>query len=99
MAIIRSDKRPEALELFREVRTQLDGLLTQADALQATIEAIELELGVSNETEQASRNQLLVLHYPKGDEVGHPLDECSDECAAGESLEVIGEEPGKDGEG
>lgn len=100
MGIVRSDKRPEALKLIAEVGTQLSGLLVQADALQATIEALEIELGLSNEGAQSTRDQYLVLHYRKGDEVGHPLAECNEECAGGDSLSEIGEgeeeDPAKD---
>jgi hypothetical protein len=34
---------------------------------------------------------LLVLHYRKGEESGHTLGECTDECAAVDSLDVLGE--------
>ncbi len=91
MPIVRTDKRKTALQLLAETRAQLRGLLTQADALQATTEALELELGLANEGEQATRDQLLVLHYPKGDETGHCLDECTDECVAAEPLTDLGE--------
>lgn len=91
MPIVRTDKRQTALKLLAETRAQLRGLLTQADALQATTEALELELGLGNEGEQATRDQLLVLHYQKGNDTGHPLDECTDECAAEDSLLDLGE--------
>lgn len=91
MPIVRQDKRKAAIQLLGEVRAQLRGLLTQADALQATTEALELELGLSNEGEQSTRDQLLVLHYPKGDDTGHCLDECTDECVAAEPLIDLGE--------
>lgn len=97
MPIVRTDKRQIAIKLLVEVRTQLRGLLTQADALQATLEALELELGLTNEGEQSSRDQLLVLHYRKGEDTGHVLDDCTDECAAEDSLLDLGEgEPSKD---
>lgn len=91
MPIVRGDKRKTALQLLAETRAQLRGLLTQADALQATTEALELELGLANEGEQATRDQLLVLHYPKGDDTGHCLDECTDECVASDPLTDLGE--------
>lgn len=91
MPIVRGDKRKTALQLLAEVRAQLRGLLTQADALQATIEGLELELGLANEGEQSTRDQLLVLHYPKGDDTGHCLDDCTDECVAAEPLIDLGE--------
>lgn len=91
MPIVRSDKRPEAIKLLAEVRTQLRGLLTQADALQATTEALEVSLGLTNEGEQATRDQLMVLHFPAGDDKGHTLDECSDACIAEDALVELGE--------
>jgi hypothetical protein len=91
MPIVKSDKRGIAIKLLAETRAQLRGLLTQADALQATTEALELELGLGNEGEQSTRDQLLVLHYRKDDDTGHCLDECTEECAADESLDVLGE--------
>ena len=91
MPIVRSDKRPTAIKLLGEVRTQLRGLLAQADALQATTEALELELGLTNEGEQASRDQLMVIHCPKDSETGHGLDECTDECIAEDALNDLGE--------
>jgi hypothetical protein len=91
MPIVRQDKRQTAIKLLAETRAQLRGLLTQADALQATTEALELELGLANEGEQSTRDQLLVLHYPKGDDTGHCLDECTDECVAEDSLVDLGE--------
>lgn len=99
MGIVRSDKRPEAKKLIAEVTTQVGGLLMQADALQATVEALEVELGLATEGEQATRDQYMVTHYRKGDEVGHPIAECTDDCAAMDSMEAIGEgEDGKDPE-
>ena len=91
MAIVRNDKRPEALKLTGELNTQIGGLLLQANALQASLEALEVELGLASEGDQATRDQYMVTHYRKGDEVGHPVAECTDECAAVESLEAIGE--------
>ncbi len=91
MPIVRTDKRKTAMQLLEETRTQIRGLLAQADALQATTEALEIELGLANEGEQATRDQLLVLHYPKNDDTGHCLDECTEECAAEDSLVALGE--------
>jgi hypothetical protein len=97
MPIVRTDKRQNAIKMLAEVRNQIRGLLTQADALQATTEALELELGLGNEGIQATRDQLLVLHYKEGDDTGHPLDECTEECAATDSLIDLGEdEPSPD---
>jgi hypothetical protein len=97
MPIVRTDKRQNAIKMLAEVRNQIRGLLTQADALQATTEALELELGLGNEGNQATRDQLLVLHYKEGDDTGHPLDECTEECAATDSLIDLGEdEPSPD---
>lgn len=98
MSIVRSDKRPEALKLLGEVTTQIGGLLMQADALQATVEALEVELGLASEGTQATRDQYMVTHYRKGDEVGHPLSDCNDECAAGEILDGELVDPEKDPE-
>lgn len=92
MPIVRTEKRTTAIKLLAETRAQLRGLLTQADALQATTEALELELGLANEGEQSTRDQLLVLHYPKGSDTGHSLDECTDECVAAEPLAELGED-------
>jgi hypothetical protein len=74
-----------------EIRMQIRGLMTQADALQAQCEGLELDLGLANEGEQAARDQCMILHYLKGDDTGHPLDECTDACIAEESLNVLGE--------
>ncbi len=92
MPIVKTEKRKLAIRLLEEIHAQLRGLLTQADALQATTEALEIELGLTNEGEQATRDQLLVLHYRKGDDTGHPLDECTDECVAADSLAELGED-------
>ena len=97
MGIVRGDKRKTAIALLVEIRIQIRGLLTQVDALQATTEALEIELGLANEGEQATRDQLLVLHYPKNDDTGHCLDECTEECAAEDSLVDLGE--GEDDKG
>lgn len=91
MPIVRTDKRPNAIKLLGEIRTQLRGALAQVDALQAASEALELELGLTNEGEQAGRDQLMVLHFPKGDDKGHTLDECTDACIAEDSLIELGE--------
>ncbi len=91
MPIVRSDKRDRAIKLVGDTRAQLREILTHANELQATIEALELELGLANEGEQAGRDQMLVLHYPKGSDTGHTLDECGDECIAQDSLEELGE--------
>lgn len=92
MAIVRNDKRPQALALYQEIRAQIDGLLRQVDALQATCESLELELGLASEKDQAERAQCMVLHYPQGDETGHSLDECTDDCATAELIEELGED-------
>ena len=92
MAIVRPDKRPAAINTLAEIRMQIRGLMTQCDALQAQTETLETDLGLANEGEQASRDQCMVLHYPKGDDTGHPLDECTDACIAEESLNVLGED-------
>jgi len=91
MAIIKAERRQGAIDLLSEVRIQLRGLLTQADALQATCEALEVQLGLTTEQEQNTRDQLIVLHCRKGEEAGHTLDECGDECAAVDSLDILGE--------
>lgn len=91
MPIVRTEKRETAIKLLAEIRAQLRGLLTQADALQAATEALEIELGLANEGEQSTRDQLLVLHYPKGSDTGHTLDECTDECVAAEPMADLGE--------
>jgi hypothetical protein len=89
MAIVRQDKRPQAIQLLQEARTQLDGLLRQADAMQATLESLELDLGLASEKQQAERAQCMVMHYPQGAEVGHTLDECTEDCAASELIEEL----------
>lgn len=99
MPIVRTEKRQTAIKLLVEIRAQLRGLLTQADALQASTEALEIELGLANEGEQSTRDQLLVLHYPKGNDTGHSLDECSDECIAEDPLTELGEGTTEETEG
>ena len=91
MAIVKAERRQGAIDLLSEIRIQMRGLLTQADALQATIEGLELQLGLTTEQEQSTRDQLIVLHCRKGEETGHSLDECTDECAAVDSLDLLGE--------
>jgi hypothetical protein len=91
MAIVKAERRQGAIELLSEIRIQMRGLLTQADALQATIEGLELQLGLTTEQEQTTRDQLIVLHCREGEETGHSLDECDDKCAAVESLDMLGE--------
>ena len=89
MAIVRQDKRPQAIALLQEARTQLDGLLRQADALQATLESLELDLGLASEKQQSERAQCMVLHYPQGADTGHTLDDCTEDCAASELIEEL----------
>jgi len=89
MAIVRQDKRPNAIALFQEARTQLDGLLRQADSLQATLETLELDLGLTSEKQQSQRAQCMVLHYAQGSDTGHTLDECTEDCAASELIEEL----------
>lgn len=84
MAIVRQDKRPQAIASLAEVRRQLRGVLHTVDALQAQIEAIELDLGLANEGEQAQRDQCMVLHYPAGSDVGHVLSDCTEACVTAE---------------
>lgn len=92
MPIVRPDRRTVAIETLEEIRIQLRSLLSQADGLQASIECLEIDLGLANEGEQAARDQLLVMHYPKGKDIGHTLDECTEECAASDALEDLGED-------
>jgi len=95
MAIVRPDKRPQAIALVQEARTQLDGVLRQVDGLQATIESLELELGLASEKQQSQRAQCMVMHYAQGDDSGHTLDECTEDCAASELIEELeGEDDG-----
>lgn len=89
MAIVRQDKRPQAIALLQEVRTQLDGALRQIDGLQATLESLELELGLTSEKQQSQRAQCMVLHYAQGADTGHTLDECTEDCAASELIEEL----------
>ena len=91
MSIVRSDKREQAIETMKESREQVKGLLVQADALQAILEELEIDLGLSNEGEQAGRDQCMVTHYPAGDDTGHPLDECTSECGVESPLADLGE--------
>lgn len=99
MAIVRQDKRPQAIALMQEARTQLDGLMRQADGLQATLESLELELGLTGEKQQSQRAQCMVLHYAQGAETGHTLDECTEDCAASELIEELEGEDDADGQG
>ena len=91
MSIVRSDKREKVIESFQEIREQIKGLLVQADALQAQMEELEIDLGLSNEKEQAGRDQCMVTHYPANDDTGHPLDECTAECGVESPLADLGE--------
>jgi hypothetical protein len=94
MAIVRTDKRPAAIKLVQDMRNNIEGGLRQFDSLQAGLESLELELGLSTEGEQAQRASYMVLHYPKGNETGHSLDECTDECASEEVLAELEEGEG-----
>lgn len=99
MGIVRPDKRKAAIEHVAELNAQLRGLLATADALQATIESLEVELGLANEGEQASRDQFMVMHYRRNEDTGHLLSECSEKCAEDDSMKAVGEgddEPEKD---
>ena len=96
MPIVRSDKREEALTLVKEMRSNIEAVMRQGDALQAGLESLELALGLTTEGEQAQRSTYMVLHCPKGSENGHTLDECTDDCAAEEVLEDLGETGGDD---
>lgn len=91
MPIVRSDKRQTAIALLKNLRVNIEETMRQCDGLQALAESLELELGLASEGEQSQRPTFMVLHYPKGSEVGHTLDECTDECAADEVLEDLGE--------
>jgi len=92
MGIVRGDKRENALTLVKELRSNIESTMRQTDALQAGLESLELELGLSNEGEQAQRSSYMVLHYSKESDIGHTLDECTDECASDEVLEELEEE-------
>ena len=94
MAIVRTDKRPVALKLAADLKTGIEEGLRNLDTLQAGLESLELELGLSTEGEQAQRPSYMVLHYPKGSDTGHTLDECTEDCAADEILADL-----EDGEG
>lgn len=91
MPIVKQEKRETTIRLLADMRAQIRNVLAQADSLQATCETLELELGLANEGEQSARDQLLVLHYGKGDETGHPLEDCSDDCVTMDVLEDLGE--------
>src|SRR5512136_1522209 len=98
MAIVRTDKRPAALQALKDLRSNIEGAMGQLDSLQAGLETLELELGLASEGEQAGRACYMVLHYPKGSDVGHTLDECTDDCAADSVLEAL-EDDAAEGEG
>jgi len=98
MAIVRAEKRPVAIARLAEIRVMMRGALTQIDALQAEVEALEIDLGLANEGEQSNRDQCMVIHCRNGEEVGHCLDECTEECAAEEPLTMLGEGPGQEEE-
>jgi hypothetical protein len=91
MAIVRTDKRPVALQLANDLRDGIMEGLRHFDGLQAGLESLELELGLATEGEQAQRAAYLVLHYPKGSDTGHTLDECSEGCSMDEVLEELDE--------
>lgn len=103
MGIVRTDKRPGALQLVKDMRSNIEGGMRQLDSMQAALESLELELGLATEGEQASRACYMVMHYPEGSDTGHSLDECTDDCAADEVLEELEEgskgEPSQDDKG
>ena len=98
MGIVRTDKRPGALQLVKDMRSNIEGGMRQLDSMQAALESLELELGLATEGEQASRASYMVMHYPEGSDTGHSLDECTDDCAADEVLDELEGEEGKEGE-
>lgn len=98
MGIVRTDKRPGALQLVKDLRSNIEGAMGQLDSLQAGLESLELELGLATEGEQANRACYMVLHYPKGSDTGHTLDECTDECAADSVLADLEDEGEGEGE-
>ncbi len=89
MGIVRTDKRPGALALVKDLRSNIESTMGQLDSMQAELESLELELGLATEGEQAKRACYMVLHYPEGADVGHTLDECTDDCAADSVLEAL----------
>jgi hypothetical protein len=93
MGIVKTEKRGIALKLVKDLRVSVEAVMRQADGLQATLESLELELGLANEGEQANRDSHLVLHYPEGSEVGHTLDECTDDCEADAVINELEDEP------
>lgn len=98
MGIVRTDKRPGALQLVKDFRSNLEGGMGLLDSLQAGLESLELELGLATEREQATRACYMVLHYPKGSDTGHTLDECTDECAADSVLADLEDDEGEGSE-
>lgn len=91
MGIVRSDKRQTSIELLKELHSQIESAMRILDSLQASAESLELELGLASEGEQAQRAQYLVMHYPTGEDKGHSLDECTDDCNAEEVLQELEE--------
>lgn len=97
MAIVRHDRRDSAIQGVTELREGIQGLMKQADAMQASLEDLEQVLGLASEGEQAKRDQYIVMHYPEGEDVGHTLDECPERgCVDKDTEEVLGDLGGEE---
>lgn len=100
MAIVKSERRGIAIEQLAEARQALFETLQKVDTVQAVLDDLEVSLGLANEGEQAQREQYLVMHYRKGEAVGHTLDECDDaKCADTAADDLIAGLEDEEGEG
>lgn len=89
MAIVRQDRRAAAIESLSEARQGVYEGLRNHDASLAALDDLELSLGLATEGEQAQREQYLVMHFGKGDAVGHTLDECDGKGCGSQAADDI----------
>lgn len=93
MAIVRGDKRQSAIEAVADMRRQMGDTLLRIDDLQASLDDLEYSLGLASEGEIEGRDRHAVVHFGKGETVGHSLDTCRekgcDDTAADEVIENL----------
>jgi len=89
MAIVRNDKRQNAIESITEIRAGISDTLLRIDAIQASLEDLELSLGLASEGQQDGRERYAVTHFLKGENDGHSVDGCSLVCRDNAADEVI----------
>ena len=81
MSIVRSDRRPDALASFGEAHANLRQALVACDAQQASLEDLEINLGLASTETIDTRDRMCVMHFPAGATEGHTLDLCEElEC-------------------